>query len=326
MKVVVVSMIRNEGDIVEAFVRHHALLADHLIVLDHASTDGTAKVLQLLVSEGLPLTVRRDDSLTFQQGPRTTALAREAFIECGADYVLPIDADEMLRVDSRDALEAALRAIPPGYSGHLAWQNYVVTTNDDPAVVNPVARMQFRASSEPMPERKVVLTRQMLGDDRWQVAAGNHSLVMETPQGTRTTPMHALNGAMLAHYPLRSQEQVHQKIILGWLSTRLQDPAGLASAKQLVSSNEFSWHWQHLFADTLRDPTLSREQLLEYAMRLYVHKRADMIATDFVPLVEDPIAVNYALRYTSASTSIALTSLAQWTDRLLTRLSAMPNA
>lgn len=326
MKIVVVSMMRNEGDIVEAFVRHHVQFADHLMVLDHASTDGTAKVLQALVDEGLPLSVRRDDSLTFQQGPRTTALAREAFIDHSADFVFPIDADEMLRVASREALESALRAVPSGYSGQVAWQNYVVTEHDDPSVVNPVARMRYRAASEPVPERKVVLTRQILADERWQVAAGNHSLVMETAQGIRTTPMHALTGVTLAHYPLRSQEQLHQKIILGWLATRLQDPAGIVSAQRQAGNNEFSWHWQHLFADTLNNPAISREQLQAYAMQLYVHKRADLSTAQFVALVEDPTPVSYALRHTRGSTSLALTSLALWADRLLTRLASMPNA
>jgi len=28
-------MVRNEGDIIEAFVRHHVALLDHLVILDH---------------------------------------------------------------------------------------------------------------------------------------------------------------------------------------------------------------------------------------------------------------------------------------------------
>ena len=323
MKIVVVSMMRNEGDIVEAFVRHHVQFADHLMVLDHASTDGTAKVLQALVDEGLPLSVRRDDSLTFQQGPRTTALAREAFIDHSADFVFPIDADEMLRVASREALESALRAVPSGYSGQVAWQNYVVTEHDDPSVVNPVARMRYRAASEPVPERKVVLTRQILADDRWQVAAGNHSLVMETAQGIRTTPMHALTGVTLAHYPLRSQEQLHQKIILGWLSVRLQNPVDFKPVEAAASADTQFWHWRDLFASTLRNPRFSAADLQCFALALYVHKCRIDDPLPPMSLVEDPLPTPYSLRYTAPATDVALTSLARWTDRLLTRVGDM---
>ena len=56
-------MIKNDGDIVEAFVRHHAMLFDHLVVLDHSSTDNTPTILRALQQEGLPLTVMRDESL-----------------------------------------------------------------------------------------------------------------------------------------------------------------------------------------------------------------------------------------------------------------------
>ena len=62
------TMIKNDGDIVEAFVRHHAMLFDHLVVLDHSSTDNTPAILRALQHEGLPLTVMRDESLSFQQG------------------------------------------------------------------------------------------------------------------------------------------------------------------------------------------------------------------------------------------------------------------
>ena len=61
-------------------------------------------------------------------------------------------------------------------------------------------------------------------------------------------------------------------------------------------------------------------------MQLYVHKRADLSTAQFVALVEDPTPVSYALRHTRGSTSLALTSLALWADRLLTRLASMPNA
>jgi len=94
-------MIKNDGDIVEAFVRHHAMLFDHLVVLDHSSTDNTPAILRALQQEGLPLTVMRDESLSFQQGLRTTELARAAFARLGADFVFPLDADELLKVASR---------------------------------------------------------------------------------------------------------------------------------------------------------------------------------------------------------------------------------
>ena len=39
VKVIAVSVMRNEADVVEMFVRHHAEFVDELIVVDHMSCD-----------------------------------------------------------------------------------------------------------------------------------------------------------------------------------------------------------------------------------------------------------------------------------------------
>jgi hypothetical protein len=323
MKLVSVTMIKNDSDIVEAFVRHHAALLDHLVILDHGSTDATPSILQALRAEGLPLTVLHDASLSFQQGPRVTDLARNAFTRLGADFVFPLDADELLKVSSRQALEQALLGIPPGKCGQIAWQNYLVTAEDDAACVNPVERLRYRARLETKDEHKVVLGRSMLDDKRWQVSNGSHHLARDLASGTETAAATTLSGIHIAHFPLRSQEQLHQKIILGWLSYRLQNPVDIKAAGVAVSQNEQFWHWKDLFVSTLRNPNVTPAQLQQYAVAVYVHKQRISEPPLPVDLVEDPVATGYSLKYTGAEAGAALTSLARWTDQLLTRVGEM---
>ena len=40
-------MVRNEADILEAFVRHNLTVLDRMLVVDHGSMDGTAEMLSL---------------------------------------------------------------------------------------------------------------------------------------------------------------------------------------------------------------------------------------------------------------------------------------
>ena len=47
-KIAIVSMVRNEADVIESFVRHNLQVADALYIIDHASTDGTGEILQQL--------------------------------------------------------------------------------------------------------------------------------------------------------------------------------------------------------------------------------------------------------------------------------------
>ena len=54
-KLVGLSMVRNESDVIETFVRHNLTLLDELHIIDHNSSDNTREILTLLKEEGLPL-------------------------------------------------------------------------------------------------------------------------------------------------------------------------------------------------------------------------------------------------------------------------------
>ena len=50
-KIAVITMVKNESDIIESFARHALSYADVLLVVDHNSTDETRKILELLQAE-----------------------------------------------------------------------------------------------------------------------------------------------------------------------------------------------------------------------------------------------------------------------------------
>src|SRR5687768_223427 len=112
MKLIAVAMAKNEGDVIEAFVRRNLECLDHLVVIDHDSTDATGEILLKLRDEGLPLTVGLDRSLAFEQGERMTAASRQAMRQHDADACFLLDADEFILADSRAALERAVASIP----------------------------------------------------------------------------------------------------------------------------------------------------------------------------------------------------------------------
>ena len=43
-----VAMVRNEAELVEAFVRHNLTLLDGMLIVDHNSTDSTSSILASL--------------------------------------------------------------------------------------------------------------------------------------------------------------------------------------------------------------------------------------------------------------------------------------
>ena len=120
-----VAMVRNEADVVEAFVRHNLSILDGLAIVDHGSFDGTAEILTNLRREGLPLHIGQDHEPSFQQSLRITQAARKTLAEEGADFVFALDADEFLRVPDRERVEQALRDVPPGMHAVAHWLTYV---------------------------------------------------------------------------------------------------------------------------------------------------------------------------------------------------------
>ena len=46
------SMVRNESDVIETFIRHNLILLDELHIVDHNSSDNTREILTLLKQEG----------------------------------------------------------------------------------------------------------------------------------------------------------------------------------------------------------------------------------------------------------------------------------
>jgi len=102
-------MVRNEVDIVRLNVLYHLSLGvDRVIVADNGSTDGTDEVLRQMSAEDERVRWRRDEG-SFLPSRIATELAREAFEE-GADWLLPVDADEFWHVprgDLRSVLEGS---------------------------------------------------------------------------------------------------------------------------------------------------------------------------------------------------------------------------
>lgn len=108
LTVAILTMARDEGGMLAAWVRHHAGLVgpEHLIVLDDHSTDGS--------TEGLGCTVHHLPSLAGKPFERTRMRLLSGLatgLLHAYDYVIALDADELLVIDPEfGSLDALLRA------------------------------------------------------------------------------------------------------------------------------------------------------------------------------------------------------------------------
>ena len=290
-------MVRNEADVIEAFVRHHARHVDALHVVDHRSEDGTRAILQALVAEGLPLSLALDDHPAQRQPEIVSALARRAFT-AGADAVLALDADEFLKLPDRPAFERWLARVPAELCAALEWQTYVPDFAD--AAAHPLAAARTRRAREAHGLFKVVLTRAFAAAPHATVGPGNHTVLMAGPaqdlarQPARLARVPAAVAA-LAHLPVRSSAQLRAKIALGWRAHR-------AAAR---GNDALAFHWQELYAELAAgtpSPARLRDIACNYGLPMARWERAAA-----VPLLDDPLPADTPQRYRALGRALDVT-------------------
>lgn len=240
MRLIGVAMVRNEADMIEAFVRTNLVLLDALYVVVHRASDGTAEILRALYGEGLQIRLLEVAEEAFRQEHYTNLAARAALRDERADFVFPLDADELVRAPDRAALEAALAALPEATLGAMPWITYL-PTGEDRASPHPLLRLERRIRMSPMEALRLDYAKVAVG--RWFASApqariqeGGHAVF----DGPRQVPAVACGGVTLAHFPVRSGEHLATKAVLGWLALLLRG--------REVEDSEVGAHWRTLFA------------------------------------------------------------------------------
>jgi hypothetical protein len=277
MRIVSVTMVRNEADVLEAFVRHHLGFVDHMVVIDHRSIDATNEILRALMGEGASIEVISESRPELLQSKLTTEHMHRAATELGADWVLLLDADEFMVPAENASLPALFEELAPDRVHDLSWRSYVPRTEDDPAVPNVLERVQHRRAVELVQVRKVLVPRAIAADPAMRLEVGNHRIRRGGRRGKRIKSVH-VEGLHLAHFPVRSNEQLTAKVLLGW-------PARLASAEQTRNLN---YHLRSLFAKVLRGDELGPETL-ERVAATYAVPEAEEVEAGRCPMVHDPV-------------------------------------
>ncbi len=306
-----VSMVRNEIDVVEAFVRHNAGIVDGMAILDHGSIDGTLEVLQALAREGLPIRVVQSGVPGYLQEEITTAFARDVFRTTGADFVLPLDADEFLKVPSRVEFRRALRAFPKNMHGLMHWLTYVPDFAQASRGTLALLRSARRVAEERHVFHKALMSRSLLSRPDAMLANGNH-FVASRPHGpSEEAEPHARirdRFAAIAHVPIRSPAQFVTKVAIKKL--------GRVAANNDWRPEAAS---QAAYEAIVAGRPLDERALLEQAVNWSV-QRERWISPGDAALVDDPFLAPFELRYTPPRAADPMPLVLAATERMTRRL------
>ncbi len=249
MRIVAVSRVLDEVDVIEAFIRHAAAFVDHHVILDNGSRDGTLDVVKSLAEEGISLTVYQSPSICFSERAMNNWLYDEAVNQHDADWVACLDSDEFY--DERHlpgGLRNYLRELENSRGNVVAvrvpWAHYNYTTRDD-ATENLVPR-RITHRTEIGSDGKIIASWR-LAREKGLVLEGQHDVHL--PEGSRGVVV-TERRLWIAHFSERNAAQYVTKFVRGW--------AKILTAGQSALDRGFSGHYRGPF-ELLRD---SPEKLL----------------------------------------------------------------
>lgn len=190
-------MVRDEADIIAASLEHALDYLDHLIVVDNGSTDGTSDILADYAKTGR-VSVSSDLRADKPQAEIVTTMARQAFTEHQAHWVINLDADEFLvAVDPAQTVREVLETTTLSQGSFL-----VPVTNliGPPAKTGPGLERLTRRGDQPRP---IVIHR---GTSTVRVEQGNHATSLPVVGDIRNARLECL------HLPYRSAAQYEAKV------------------------------------------------------------------------------------------------------------------
>ncbi len=228
-KLVGLSMVRNESDVIETFIRHNLTLLDELHIVDHNSSDNTREILTHLKQEGLPIHIYHYNELEYAQERIMNQMMQYILNnDADIDYIFPLDADELIYCPSREILHYFLSLIPQGRVGMYTWRGYLPSATEyDPDFICHFTDQRKEEILTP----KVIIPRAIA--ETCILTIGSHYMIDSDGKEIKSTVFIEPNNQQfyywfinrfnaefietddlwLGHYPIRSTIQQIKKVL-----------------------------------------------------------------------------------------------------------------
>jgi hypothetical protein len=249
-----VSMVKNEEDIIESFCRYTMQFCDGLLIRDDNSQDHTSGIIKQLINEGLRIilfetTLSGTSDFGGYKFHVFNDLARQAFEERGADWVIPLDADEFLFCPDYSDPRAEIEKMDESFEYRLYSRTYIFEGPlPDHSVFLPYQFRSFLCDPKQGRMVKTILSKKLYFDHRAKISIGHHHLEFDA----KPFPQIEFTDRLLsAHYPFRSVEQMLAKVIIGELNY-----------KASLDRNNCGLHWSIMY-DAIKKLQLADSSLVK---------------------------------------------------------------
>ena len=288
--IVVISRLKNSADIIETWIRANAAVADKFVVVDSGSADGTPQILKMLKAEGFDIEiVKGHEELQRDQMNWLLNYVRRNW---DPDWILPLDDDEIIASDTVQDIRGYLNSLPQPREYRIRWRVYTMRGSEDPNEKCVIKRLGYCFINNQMDFPVAIVSRDA-GNKNIKLTQGNHAFVtydiVRKVDVASDLPIVYLDDLYIAHYPLRSKNQVISKFLTGW-SNYLTHP--------LSDNMKKNSYWQKIYSDFKRDRNCVNNDYLHRAIGLYRQKiyvdNVDEIIWKPANVAEDACIMQYS--------------------------------
>ena len=211
MKLCMTLLVRDEASTVRENIEYHLSRGvDFIIATDNLSTDGTADILKSYEKQGC-LRYIFEHSDDYSQDLWVTRMARMAFDEYQADWVIHVDADEFWWTEKRD-LKSIFHQCPPDTDGlSVARTNFLTPHNyeSSTSLFKQMIVRQVKSTNPlgmPLPPKSC-----HRGFRDITIRQGNHGFNLPD----RQAKISACTEAIIFHFPMRDYDSFQHTVVIG---------------------------------------------------------------------------------------------------------------
>lgn len=211
MKIVSFTMVNNESEIIESFIRYNYNFLDEMYIIDNGCTDNTIKILHNLKNDGYEIVIYDESLEAYDQFRLDNKYLNKIIEESNPDLIIPLDADEFIISDQKDP-RREMEKLSLDKIYYVNWQWYVMTEKDDVKETFIPRRLKYCLKrtvwnySDGTPVTKVILPARYFKEKKLTMSMGHH-----TVYGDKSIAIEEINNIKLAHYRAISEEQLVYK-------------------------------------------------------------------------------------------------------------------
>ena len=271
-----ISMVKNEADIIESFVRYNMSVLDGMIILDNNSDDNTLKILNALKDEGINLYLFESEKKGYFQYSILNMLLLKAVEEFKVDIIVPLDADEFIISNNGGNPRRFIEKIDPNTYLLAKWKTFVpdFSKNQDQKFIP--AKITTARDESYESYYKVIVPKEIVENYHAKLSKGNHGLIYNKKY-EKNINQYISPDLRIAHFPLRTKDQTVTKVVSGLIST----------INQIDRKENESLHWKQIF-DKIKDDNITEKDVINCANDYAVKNKEFEVST-----YEDPLDLSF---------------------------------